>query len=97
MLRTPAWVLMTEGTKAAKKMTMILAVSPSPNHRMASGIQAKGGMGRSSMNTGFSTASAVALVPISRPRGTPTATDTTKPSATSFSDCSTCTTSVASP
>ena len=66
-LRTPVKVLITEGTKAANKITMILAASPRPSHRMASGIQASGGIGRISRKTGLISASARRLQPISRP------------------------------
>ena len=87
---------MTDGTKAANQITMIFAASPSPSHRMASGIQASGGIGRMIRKTGLISASALRLKPISRPSGTPVATATRKPIATSRSECSACVTSVPS-
>ena len=81
-----AKVLITDGTKAAKKITMILAASPSPSQTMASGIQASGGIGRISRNTGLISASALRLQPMGRPSGMPTEIATRKPSATSRSE-----------
>ena len=84
MVRTPENVLITEGTKAANQITMILAASPRPSHRIASGIQASGGIGRMIRNTGLIAASARRLQPIHSPSGTPVATATRNPIATSI-------------
>ena len=69
MLRTPVKVLMTDGTKAATQITMILAASPSPSQTMASGIQASGGIGRISRKTGLMRASARRLPAHRQPEG----------------------------
>ena len=71
-------------------MTIILAALPRPSQTMASGIQASGGMGRSSRKTGFTSASTVRLAPMARPRVTPTPDATTKPMLTSNTLVSTC-------
>src|SRR6218665_6250 len=80
--RTPLKLLITEGTKAATKITMTFAASPRPSHTMASGIQASGGIGRSNRNTGLTNASTVRLAPIASPRSTPGVAATTKPTPT---------------
>ncbi len=81
---------MTEGTKAAKKMTIILAASPRPSQTMASGIQASGGIGRRIRKIGLTKASTVRLAPIARPSATPTDEATAKPIVTSSTLRSTC-------
>src|SRR5436190_6361194 len=63
---------------------------------MASGIQARGGIGIINENTGFTKASARRLAPMARPRGTPVATATTKPMRTSCALCRMCPCSCAS-
>ena len=93
-LRTLVKVLMTDGTKAAKKITMILAASDSPSQTMANGIQAKGGIGRMRRKTGLKKASTCLSSPIAKPSGTPIATATRKPPATSLRLCQTCSRSV---
>src|SRR6218665_851781 len=80
--RTPLKLLITEGTKAATKITMTFAASPRPSHTMASGIQASGGIGRSNRNTGLTNASTVRLAPIASPSSTPGVAATTKPNPT---------------
>src|SRR3954454_8421258 len=80
--RTPACELMTDGTKAAKKITMIFAPSPSPSQRIASGIQASGGIGRMREKTGVMKASKRPLAPMRIPSGAPSATATRKPMRT---------------
>ena len=88
---------MTAGTKAETQIRKILALSPRPSHRMASGIQASGGIGRSIEKTGPISASARRLAPISRPTGMPVAMATTKPISTRRRLCSTCCSSVPPP
>ena len=54
MVCTPAAVCTIIGNTAARKMRKIGDTSPTPNHRMASGIQAIGEIGRRIWKTGFS-------------------------------------------
>ena len=51
------------------RCTMTFAASPMPSQRIASGIQASGGIGLMSRNTGLMSASARQLHPISSPSG----------------------------
>ncbi len=81
---------MTDGTKAATKITITLAASPSPSQTIASGIQASGGIGRRNRNAGLSSASTVRLAPIASPSATPSDDATTKPIVTSPTLRSTC-------
>ena len=74
--RIPVKVLITDGTKAATKITMILAELPSPNHTIANGIHANGGIGRKVKKIGFTIASIFRLAPIKIPNKTPAADDT---------------------
>ena len=57
MLRTPVEALITDGTKAATKMTRIFDASDRPSQTIASGIQASGGIGRSKRKIGLKKAS----------------------------------------
>lgn len=74
--RMPVNVLITDGTKAATKMTITFAELPSPNHTIARGIQARGGIGRKVKKIGFTIASILRLAPIKIPNKTPAAADT---------------------
>src|SRR3984893_4312792 len=60
--------------------------SPTPNQRMAIGIQAIGEMGRSIWKIGFNVRYAPATQPIHSPRGTATQTASPKPAPTRSSD-----------
>ena len=66
---TPEMVLISSGKKMPRKMMNWFCRSPMPNHRMASGIQAIGGIGRSISNTGSNRFCAVFDQPISSPKG----------------------------
>jgi hypothetical protein len=81
---------MTDGTKAETKMTISLAASPRPSQTMASGIQASGGMGRSSRKIGLTKASVARLAPMASPSTTPAVDATTKPDVTSSTLRSAC-------
>ena len=81
---------MTDGTKAATKMTITLAASPSPSQTMASGIQASGGMGRRNRKAGLTSASTLRLLPMAMPSSTPRVPATAKPMTTSSTLRSTC-------
>src|SRR5829696_2389950 len=87
--RTPVKLLIVAGTNAANQITRTFAASPSPSHRIVSGIQASGGIGRISRKTGLMRASARRLQPIRSPSGTPVRAATANPSATSFRLCTT--------
>src|SRR5215212_12116326 len=87
--RTPVKLLIVAGTNAANQITRTFAASPSPSHRIVSGIQASGGIGRITRKTGLMRASARRLQPIRSPSGTPVMAATANPSATSFRLCTT--------
>jgi hypothetical protein len=53
MACTPAVVCTTIGKTAARKIRNIGDALPTPNHRIARGIQAMGEMGRSTCTMGF--------------------------------------------
>src|SRR2546425_1125693 len=80
--RAPAIAFSTMGKNAARKMMYSFCVSPIPNHRMLSGIQASGGIGRMNSSSGSTEARKPADHPMARPSGmpriapTPTATST---------------------
>ena len=65
--------------KAAKKIRKYLVVSPSPNHRIASGIQAMGGMGRTISIMGLKIASTRGYQPMVTPKVTPRTAAIRKP------------------
>ena len=54
-------------------------MSPRPNHKMAMGIQARGGTGRSSSTTGLTRFRSRADQPMASPRGTANTQATAKP------------------
>src|SRR5690242_2316423 len=87
---------MTAGTKAANQMINTFAASPKPSQTIASGIHARGGIGRISRNAGLAKASNERFQPIANPSGTPIAIAAMKPSSTSLTLCSTCSYSFAS-
>src|ERR1700691_764881 len=86
MVCTPAVVCTTIGKTDAMKIRKIGDALPTPNQRMAIGIQAMGEMGRRIWNTGFSVSNAPATHPIQRPAGTATRTASPKPTATRISE-----------
>jgi hypothetical protein len=71
VILTPAWELMTQGTKAATKIMKAFATNPTPSHKMLSGIQAMGGTGLISSKSGCATASIPRYHPMHNPRGVP--------------------------
>jgi hypothetical protein len=69
MVMTPAAVPTTIGKNDERKIRKIGERSPTPNQRMASGIQAIGEMGLSPCTSGFKRVCAVANHPMSMPTG----------------------------
>jgi len=75
-MRTPI------GNTLARKIRKMGAASETPNHRMATGIQAIGEMGRRIWMTGLKASKARAYQPRSRPNGIPTRTASVNPQVT---------------
>ena len=71
---TPAAVPTTIGKNDERKIRKIGERSPTPNQRIASGIQAIGEIGRRPWTSGFRNACAVPNQPISMPTGIASAT-----------------------
>ena len=67
----PAYELMTLGTNADSQMMNALAGSPIPSQRIASGIQAIGGIGRIISKIGLTISSTLRNQPMASPSGTP--------------------------
>ncbi|MCY1557486.1 hypothetical protein D9M68_943380 [compost metagenome] len=86
--------MITAGVNEETQIRKIFAGSPRPSHRIASGIQASGGIGRSSEKTGPIRASKRLLKPMSRPSGTPVEMATRKPRNTRRRLCPMCWNSV---
>ncbi len=70
---TPCTVLSRIGNSAPVKVMKIIEASDEGNIRIARGIQATAGIGRSTSSGGSSKASAQAERPIARPRAMPSA------------------------
>src|ERR1035438_8059471 len=82
MLATAAIVARTTGKNAARKMRKMVAASPTPNHRMANGIQASGDRLRKKFTIGSSARRAFKTCPSQRPAGRPNSTASAKPQLT---------------
>src|SRR5207253_6468831 len=70
-LRTPLTVETTIGKKDARKIRKIADWFPMPNQTIASGIQARGLIGRIIWMSGFTAAAALGYQPSARPAGIP--------------------------
>src|SRR4030095_1045668 len=90
MVMTPAAVPTTMGKNDERKIRKIGERSPTPNHRMASGIQAMGEIGRRPWTSGFRNACANPNQPISIPTGTASATASRYPTVTRKSEATRC-------
>src|SRR4029453_584538 len=86
MVCTAAAVCTIVGNTDDRKIRKIGDTSPTPNHRMAMGIQAIGEMGRRIWTMGFNVANAPLTHPIKRPNGIATTTASKKPAPTLNSD-----------
>ena len=80
--RTPWMVLSRIGNSAPTKVMKIMLPSDDGNIRMASGIHATAGMGRSTSSGGSSSRSASGRRPISSPSDTPSVAASPKPAPT---------------
>src|SRR5450755_2079696 len=96
MVCTPAVVCTIIGNTEEMKMRKIGETLPTPNQRMAIGIQAMGDMGRSSWKIGFKVEYAPPTHPIHRPSGTANATASRKPVPTRNKDAPMCSNNVPS-
>ena len=74
------------GKTLARKIRKIGAASDTPNHRMATGIQAMGEIGRNAWISGLNACCARRNQPSISPKGTPTSTASTKPQVTRNSE-----------
>src|SRR6185503_18147368 len=90
IVSTPAAVPTTMGKNEERKIRKIGERSPTPNQRMASGIQAIGEIGRRPWTSGFRNACAVPNQPMSIPTGTASATARRYPTVTRNSEATTC-------
>ena len=70
------------GNTLARKIRKTGAASDTPNHRIATGIQAMGEMGRKIWIIGLNASKALRYQPSARPAGTPTSTASPKPHVT---------------
>src|SRR5215210_955157 len=86
MFCTEAMADVVIGNRLARKIRKMGAMSDTPNHRMATGIQAIGEIGRSTWMAGLKARMAGVNQPRSRPKGIPTKTASRKPLATRNSD-----------
>jgi hypothetical protein len=68
--RTPDMVLNRIGKKAPKKMMNAADLMPIPNQKMAIGIHARGGIGRTISTRGFKSSLRTIDHPIKTPSGT---------------------------
>jgi hypothetical protein len=76
--------LITAGTNAATYITITLAELPKPNHTIANGIQANGGIGLKVKKMGFTKASIFLLAPIKIPNKMPRDEETKNPVVTNI-------------
>src|SRR5205807_1560989 len=83
-------VARTMGKNDARKTRKIGERSPTPNHRIASGIQAIGEIGRSIWTVGLNAVKAVRYHPISIPNGSASSSAIPYPNVTRYSDAVTC-------
>src|SRR5690242_6876034 len=90
MVCTPTVVCTIIGNTDAMKIRKMGEALPTPNQRMAIGIQAMGEMGRMIWNSGFSVTNAPCTQPIQRPSGMARATAIPKPAPTRISDAPMC-------
>src|SRR5688500_7035029 len=86
MLATAPIVAITVGKKAAIKIRKIVGRSPTPNQRIANGIQASGERLRKKLIVGSSACRARALRPSHNPTGKPVKTESKNPVVTRNND-----------
>jgi hypothetical protein len=77
--RTPKYVFVRIMKKDVMKIKNALEASPIPNQRIASGIQAIGGIGRKNSRTGLIKSANCLFIPPAKPKTTPANTPTRKP------------------
>src|SRR5579862_7785322 len=82
MLETAAMVARTTGKKAARKIRKMVEASPTPNQRMAKGIQAREDRLRKKFTMGRRARRGVSFCPSQTPIGIPEATAIKKPQLT---------------
>src|SRR5580704_4794137 len=86
MFAAAAIVASTRGKNTDKKMRNVADASPTPNQRIANGIQASGDRLRKKLTTGRKAARAHAFCPIQRPIGIPVRAARRNPKVTRKSD-----------